>query len=90
MELMCCEPMGFIPEPLKRPLPPGYELDGMTGLDGCKTVTVYHWTQKVDESNSATWRFGPNVPNRFTAWQQAWRDYRSGGTDEAAVEKRRW
>ena len=79
-----CDSLGFKPHlPKGHTMPPGYELDGMVGMD--PGPAVYHWTDEKPD-REPRFRFGPNCLDKRKAVRQAWRDYRSGGTDPTAVE----
>lgn len=76
--------LGFIPTiPDGYVMPEGYELEGVCGedFDG-KRRTVYYWFQNRPGDEA---RFGPDVADKRKAIRQAWRDFRSGGTDPSAV-----
>ena len=78
--------VGFSPRlPDGYVLPDGYELDAICGEDITtgRQMTVFHWTQRL---RGRSMRFGPNERDKRKAIRQAWRDYRSGGTDPTAVE----
>lgn len=77
-----CDPIGWDADlPKGHTLPPGYMLEGIRGMD--PGPSYYYWCQNPWTDSA---RFGPNKRDKRKACRQAWRDFRSGGTDPTAVD----
>lgn len=66
-------------------LPDGYRLEGECGEGGGRRVTLYFWCFGCP-CGDEDFRAGPGETDKRTAIRQAWRDFRSGGTDPTAVD----